>query len=156
MYTPYNDIPFEDLDLLGEQIATYTPEIIKVEATQIPIRTIHIPFELTNEVANSFRAFGEVVEVYFLTKHYGFFDTLRTYWKVKNLILIMDQLRRESLDDSDTVYPIRLTRVDRAAFQEYDNDDVIGRDKSYGEEIDTQTSSYTTDIPSTSINLMDD
>lgn len=62
----------------------------------------------------------------------------------------------ESLDDSDTVYPIRLTRVDRAAFQEYDNDDVIGRDKSYGEEIDTQTSSYTTDIPSTSINLMDD
>lgn len=98
MYTPYNDIPFEDLDLLGEQIATYTPEIIKVEATQIPIRTIHIPFELTNEVANSFRAFGEVVEVYFLTKHYGFFDTLRTYWKVKNLILIMDQLRRGKID----------------------------------------------------------
>lgn len=59
-------------------------------------------------------------------------------------------------DDPDMVYPIMLTRVDRAAFRKYGHDEVIGQDERYGKEIDTRTIS---DIPGTSeslINLMDE
>ncbi|KAK7603295.1 hypothetical protein V9T40_003294 [Parthenolecanium corni] len=94
MFTLYNDIPLEKLDSLGEEIEEDLPKSMKVAASQIQIKTFHIPFRIFDDVTTSRRAFGEVAEVYFLSKTYGFFDLMRTYWKLKKLILIMQHLRR--------------------------------------------------------------
>lgn len=99
MYTHRNSIPFPNLDLSGREIPKDSPELMRVSPSQIPIKTFRISFRIMEDVTPyNFRAFGEVAEVYFLTKYYGFFNPLRTYWKVKNLVLMMEHLRRGKID----------------------------------------------------------